>query len=232
MTDFSPIPIPEFLIEAQDGQFTPYDARSLAELSDTSDQSDSQLLPNTSFSSQPTPGLSPTTSVTRSRATSDALQRILTVQAQQLSAIGEEWHAKFSLGSITSSSEISKDQTKKISTLDLPSTSLSTEGLPISGIPTAASDHSTEEKEKSWMDETGCSVHSLSNHSLGFEDILEMNEFNFKGKDGLPRSDTKLTTPITQVTLEKWDQEPHHSILGHKSLVSDWLESLDSSKSQ
>ncbi|EGG04291.1 uncharacterized protein MELLADRAFT_108610 [Melampsora larici-populina 98AG31] len=250
MADFPPLPLPDFvsprfratnylfintfaeLIEAQDGDFTPYDGRSLDGLSDSSDQSDTHLLPDTSFSSQPAPGLSPTTSTNRSRATSDALERILAAQAQQLSAIGQEWHAKFSINPITSSSERSKEQVNNEPQLDPASTSLSTRVLPISGISTSASNHSKQEREKSWMDDTGCSVASLASHSLSFEDIVEVNDFKLKGKFGESTGDLKGTTPITQVALEKWAQlqELDHPVFGDKSIVSDWLKNLDSSQ--
>lgn len=232
MADFPPLPIPDFLIEPQDGEFTPYDARSLADLSDSSDQSDTHLLGDTSFSSQPAPGLSPTTSTTRSRATSDALERILAVQAQQLSAIGQEWHAKFSIRPITPSSEKSKEQVNNGPKLDPASTSLSTGALPISGTATPHSSHSKHEKEQSWMDKTGCSVNSLSSHSLSFEDLVEVNDFKLKGKDEEPRYDDEKTTPITQVALEERDQDLDQTTLGHKSLVLDWLKNLDSSQIQ
>ncbi|EGG12374.1 uncharacterized protein MELLADRAFT_59067 [Melampsora larici-populina 98AG31] len=80
----------------QDGDFTPYDGRSLAETSiyTSSYRSDPDFYKSTLYSPVQT---------ARTRATSDALDRIMSTQATQLSALCNVWRSRFSLSPLVPS---------------------------------------------------------------------------------------------------------------------------------
>ncbi|KAH9823062.1 hypothetical protein DFH28DRAFT_1172068 [Melampsora americana] len=95
MTTTFQLPSSTFEIN-QDGDFTPYDGRSLVDTSiyTSSYQSDPELSDLKSASGNPAPYLPMQTA--RTRATSDALDRILSTQAEQFAAVCEVWRSKFS----------------------------------------------------------------------------------------------------------------------------------------
>lgn len=225
MTDIVPLPLPNFLIDPQDGEFTPYDARSLVDPSESSDQSDHQILHTTTSSTEPQPSLrfSPMTSTSRSRATSDALEKLLAIQAQQLSAIGEAWRAKFSLSSpLTATCSEKFNEGGIVDDGHLKAD----RSLIFSGDESGAS---RQEKERSWMDETRCSVDSLSDHrsTSVFEATSgeKDDERKVTEDDGFEEGGKEIT-PITEAELKEWDKELTHLIIDYKTLVLDWLKHL------
>ncbi|KAH9818028.1 hypothetical protein DFH28DRAFT_926221 [Melampsora americana] len=177
MTDIIPLslPLPSFLIDPQDGEFTPYDARSLVDPSESSNQSDHQPLPLISPSpseaksnSRSSPPKMISTTNRRSRATSDVLERLLTIQANQLNAMGQAWREKFSFTNSLRSNHHHSE------TSNLITDSVQLEKISYERIDSNWS--LKKEKEKSGMDETGCSVRSISGHTSILEDFTNLQE--------------------------------------------------------
>ncbi|KAH9816111.1 hypothetical protein DFH28DRAFT_966112 [Melampsora americana] len=201
------LPLPNFLIDPQDGEFTPYDARSLADPSESSFHSDHQPLnvlspiSNSKYAS--------INAITRSRATSDALEKLLALQAQQLSTVGEAWRAKFSLSPLSPSKRNVKSSIPRS----------------VQVITTPSSSPSNQMKDKSWMAETGRSSISLSTHASVFDDIVDDD---FKLDDEETEQEEKLK-PVTQSTLKQFDEDFHPLIFCHRTFVLDWLRNLPNS---
>ncbi|EGG12376.1 uncharacterized protein MELLADRAFT_59064 [Melampsora larici-populina 98AG31] len=86
-------PSSNFCINSEDGESITYEERFLVDPSESSDHSSSSFDSSTTKS----PIASPINfNVPRTRATSDALEKIMARQTQQLSAVCEEWRLKFS----------------------------------------------------------------------------------------------------------------------------------------
>lgn len=207
MTTIFELPLPSFLIDPQDGEFTPYDARSLADPSESSDHSDHRPLNVQSITQNP--GYASINSITRSRATSDALEKLLAIQAQQLSAVGEAWRAKFSLRSLSPLQENDKPKPGN----KFKHNNSTTRSVQVITTPT------------SWMAETGRSVLSLSSHASTFEDIVD-EDFKFDDEEIIQEEEVK---PITPATLKKLDRDFHPLLFCHRSFVIDWLNNLPAS---
>lgn len=86
------LPLPNFLIDPKDGQFTPYSDRSPASTPDQ-EYDDPMDFHTTSLNSSPLTSISPV----RSRATSIALQKMIENQAQMFLDISTAWKKKYSL---------------------------------------------------------------------------------------------------------------------------------------
>lgn len=94
-----------FGVHQQDGESTPYDARSLVNPPESSGHSNhSSSSYNSSTTNSPI-SLPIHPKLSRSRATSDALEKILTRQSQQFSAVCEEWRSKFASSPFTPTNE-------------------------------------------------------------------------------------------------------------------------------
>ncbi|KAG0150436.1 hypothetical protein CROQUDRAFT_652360 [Cronartium quercuum f. sp. fusiforme G11] len=217
MTTYSesevPLPFPNFLIDPQDGEFTPYDARSLADPSESSHSNERLLTePSNSFEHHSNLGLSPTTSTTRSRATSDALEKLLAVQAQQLSAIGQAWRAKYSLSTMTT--------TENGSGSALPA---------ISSVATPAS--SRFKGKENWMNENN-SFDSLSNK--GSRQILNSSDIPtvIKSINEDENQKESLNQPIkmNSIALKELNQKQVTLNEVRDNEILDWLKNLSSSE--
>ncbi|EGG03718.1 uncharacterized protein MELLADRAFT_72530 [Melampsora larici-populina 98AG31] len=208
------LPLPNFLIDPQDGEFTPYDARSLADPSESSDPSDHQPL-NVRSPNQ-NPSYASINTITRSRATSDALEKLLAIQAQQLAAIGQAWRAKYSLSSLSPSKQIGKSQDGQNFK---PNNSITRS---VQNTTTPTSTPSKQLKDKSWMAETGRSVISLSSHASTFDTIVD-EDFQFDDEEV---EQEEQFNPITQATLKKFDENFHPLIFCHRTFVLEWLKNL------
>ncbi|EGG08617.1 uncharacterized protein MELLADRAFT_115993 [Melampsora larici-populina 98AG31] len=156
----------------------------------------------------------------RSRATSDALEKLLSIQAQQLTAIGEAWRAKFSLNRLTTCHESNLNEPYDTQINGL---SKSQRSLRLASTRSHGSSVSKNEKEKSWNDGTRCSVDSLSNHASMFEETNDVQlDVKEEEEDRLETRHQDFTL-LTEAVLHEFLHSTHHSIIDHKTLVLDWL---------
>lgn len=143
----------------------------------------------------------------------------MAVQAQQLSAIGQAWRAKYSL---TSSSALKSSGKSQDGQKFKPNNSIT---RPVQVITTPTSTPSKQLKDKSWMAETGRSVLSLSSHASTFDDIVD-DDFKLDDEEVEQEEEVK---PITQATLKKFDENFHPLIFCHRTFVLEWLKDLPTS---
>lgn len=204
------------LIDPQDGAFTPYDARSLADPSDLSERSDPGAVPESSPAYGPIfPSSSPHTPI-RTRAISDALEKMLDVQARQISAIGQAWRAKYSLSPLNSplgfeNAHASKPQT---ASFEAPQFHLEDSSAPHLGSAVASPASSPRTDSRSWSvsaEQGGLSCSQLPEEKdkLGVAENSEESEETHNLDIDLnvkhPLKEANIMKMNTLLALPKWD---------------------------
>ncbi|WAQ85852.1 hypothetical protein PtA15_6A481 [Puccinia triticina] len=129
------IPMPNFLIDPQDGQFTPYFERSPVSTPDQEcDEPHYFDHPYTSYDSSPDSVLSPL----RSRATSIALKKLMETQMQMLLDISAAWKKKYPVDALDEAPRSTAHDEDEAAAPCISSSSSSSKACEVPPVPTSA----------------------------------------------------------------------------------------------